>query len=344
MRRERTGSSGRRCARWHRWRSWWRWPRRSRLRAGAPWTSPWRRASDGGSASSARRTACPCARRARRSRPTCSVTRSGTRYSRCSSRRAAATSGRRSRSGSPSVTARIRAESATAPLVVGTAGHQPARGRAPGRRTALPRVRRDPRSDAVHASAVQHLDRVHLRPEPAGHPRLRPRHRRPRVSAGRPDDRRGVVRGLRRLGVPSRPLSRSEGDDARAPRHGLQGHGVGLPVHPGRRPAVRGALPRHRPHGVAAECRRSLRAGARALVGRLQRGDRLHQPAGLCLVPRAAAAPRRHLRGRRLQVRRRRRGALRAARAPGHGPRRTTGRPRRTGSPRPTPGSGSSSR
>ena len=87
-----------------------------------------------------------------------------------------------------------------------------------------------------------------------------------RLPAGGPDDRRGLGGGLRRLGLPPRPLPGPEGDDGRAPRHGLQGHALGLPLHPARREAVHGAPPRRRRASSGSAARRT-RASRRSCAG-----------------------------------------------------------------------------
>ena len=156
----------------------------------------------------------------------------------------------------------------------------------------LPAVGQDAGPAALHAAAVQHLDRAHLRPEPAGRARLRARDRRERLPARGADDRRGLGRGLRRLGLPPRPLPGPEGDDGRAARAGLQGDALGVPVHPARRQAVHGAAPRPQPRRLAAQREGPGAAGDHALVGRLQRRHRPHEPAGPRVVHRPAAAPR----------------------------------------------------
>ena len=59
---------------------------------------------------------------------------------------------------------------------------------------------------------------------------------------------------------------------------GLQGHGLGLPVHPARREAVHGAPPRRDAGRVAPQREGPAPAGDHALVGRLQRRHRPHEP------------------------------------------------------------------
>ena len=66
-----------------------------------------------------------------------------------------------------------------------------------------------PGPDALHAPAVQHLDRAHLRPEPAGRARLRARDRRQRLPAGGADDRRGLVRRATASGTSTAAASRT---------------------------------------------------------------------------------------------------------------------------------------
>ena len=63
----------------------------------------------------------------------------------------------------------------------------------------------------------------------------------------------GWVEGYGVWDVPPRALSGPEGDDRRAARAGLQGHAVGLSVHPARRAAVHGARARRVARRVAAQ-------------------------------------------------------------------------------------------
>jgi hypothetical protein len=187
------------------------------------------------------------------------------------------------------------------PPPVRPAGHGAARGRPPRGDHLLPPIGEDPGPDALHAPAVQHLDRADLRPEPGGRARLRPRDRGERLPAGGADDRRGLGGGLRSVGLPPGPLPGPEGDDGRAPRHGLQGHALGLPLHPARWEGLHRALPRREPDRVAPQREGTPPAGHPALVGRLQRRRRPHQPPRPRLAPRAAAPPRRDVRSRRLR-------------------------------------------
>ena len=191
-------------------------------------------------------------------------------------------------------------------------GDHPPRGRPPGRRALLPAVGPDPGRGALRPPPVQHLDRADLRPEPGGHPGLRPGHRRARLHPRGPDDRRGLVRGVRALRLPPRALPRPEGDDGRAPRHGLQGDALGLPLHPSRRAVLQGALPQRGRGGLAPERHQPALPRHHAVVGRLQRRHRPHQPPRPGLVQGPARPPRRGVWGRRVQARRGRRGPLHA--------------------------------
>ena len=210
---------------------------------------------------------------------TWSATRPATRSSRCCSPNPDATSGLRIRSSLSSATAR----SAWPPP--GRDGRRARRDLAAGGGVAcgptLFPPREDAGSDALHASAVQHVDRTHLQPEPERRARLR----HAIVANGFPPGVLMIDEGwfepLRRLGLRPQPISAPEGDDGRTALARFQGDALGLSLHPGRTGQYFAALLHDRNtgrSGCAAE--RSEPARNRAVVGRLQRRRGPHQSEG----------------------------------------------------------------
>ena len=94
----------------------------------------------------------------------------------------------------------------------------------------LPALGNDSRRAVLLHAAIQHLDRAHVRPEPARHHALCPQGCRKRLPAGNLHDRRQLAERLRELRLQGLALPRSAGHDRLAARHGIPRDALDLPL------------------------------------------------------------------------------------------------------------------